>query len=322
MVRISKPLRSSNKKAISCLIAIFICSLILVLLKYEEKVTSEEIFFYPVSKDDFALAKTESLGFFDNVSSEHWSLLKNKVKDIWPNYNTKIPPDQGRRNRDSDFFYKHHYEADFVCQHERRIGKLADGGKWICDPHRIAKQESCLVYSIGSNNDFSFEEAVLRDIGSHCEIHTFDFDDYSEEAKKSGIHYHQIALGEKDGVSKSAPNVNGSLIKSLKTIVKDLGHEGRTIDIFKIDCERCEWFTFESWFDAGVILRQIQVEVHLVNEKTKEFFDTMYKNNYVVTHKEPNIMFCLKSGTSDAAYAIEYAFLKLTPEFFEGIRQE
>lgn len=42
----------------------------------------------------------------------------------------------------------------------------------LADPHRIAKSDDCLVYSIGSNNDFSFEEAVLKHIGQHCEIHT------------------------------------------------------------------------------------------------------------------------------------------------------
>lgn len=51
-------------------------------------------------------------------------------------------------------------------------GKVGDGGKWICDAHRIREQEECLVYSIGSNNDFSFEASVLKDIGQHCEIHT------------------------------------------------------------------------------------------------------------------------------------------------------
>jgi hypothetical protein len=36
----------------------------------------------------------------------------------------------------------------------------------------IRRDCDCLVYSVGSNNDFSFEEAVLDKIGHHCEIHT------------------------------------------------------------------------------------------------------------------------------------------------------
>jgi len=237
---------------------------------------------------------------------------------MWPNYNTHIPPNQGHVNQNSRFFYQQHYEVDFVCQHERRIGKLGDGGKWICDPHRIAKQESCLVYSIGSNNDFSFEKAVLKDIGMHCEVHTFDYDDYSEGAKEAGVHYHQMGFGL-DGVSSSL-GFEASKFKSLKTIVKELGHEGRIIDIFKIDCEGCEWSTYKSWFDAGVTLKQIQVEVHHNYVPiTKYFFDTMYKNHYVITHKEKNIIHCLKAGGTEVATAVEYSFLKLTPNFFIGM---
>jgi len=259
---------------------------------------------------DFALAHRESLGFFDDVTSAHWNLLKKKVSDMSPNYNTwYLPHDETRtevaykRNRKMGQFYQNNYEPDFVCQHERRIGKLGDGGKWICDPHRIAQQESCLVYSIGSNNDFSFEEFVHQDIGAHCEIHTFDFGDYGAGAVKAGVHYHRVGLG----------GDNPPKFKSLSTVIQELGHEGRTIDIFKIDCEGCEWKTSNEWFTANVTLRQIQVELHNSDViHTPKFFDLMYHNNYVITHKEPNIAY---------PGAIEYALLKLDSTFSEGIER-
>jgi hypothetical protein len=130
------------------------------------------------SNSGFQLAKYESLGFFDDLPSAHWKLLKQKVADMSPNYNAWYLPHPGKaaswdkRNEEPGYFYQNHYEPEFVCLHERRIGKLGDGGKWICDPHRITKQDNCLVYSIGSNNDFSFEQAILDHIGPHCEIHT------------------------------------------------------------------------------------------------------------------------------------------------------
>ena len=158
-----------------------------------------------------------------------------------------------------------------------------------------------MVYSVGSNNDFSFEEHVQKDIGSHCEIHTFDFGNYSAGAIKAGVHYHQVGIG-----GDKPPK-----FKSLSTAVKDLGHEGRIIDIFKTDCEGYEWGTAHEWFNANVTLRQVQVELHEFDvNKTPRFFDLMYDNNYVITHKEANIAW---------GKAIEYAFLKLDPLFFEGI---
>jgi len=159
------------------------------------------------------VAKRESLGFFDDIPSPTWDRMKAKVKDMSPNFNTYYLPfkDGGdARVRKPGTFYQNNYEPDFVCQHERRIGKLGDGGKWICDPHRISDQEECLVYSVGSNNDFSFEQAVLDKIGHHCEIHTFDFGNYQESAGKLGfrvhngqqlpaVNYHKFGLGTDEG---------------------------------------------------------------------------------------------------------------------------
>jgi hypothetical protein len=68
-----------------------------------------------------------------------------------------------------------------------------DGGKWLCglnEVHDLRRETTtadydygakkkhydskpCIVYSMGSNNDFSFEEQV-RMVAPGCEIHTFD----------------------------------------------------------------------------------------------------------------------------------------------------
>ena len=45
-------------------------------------------------------------------------------------------------------------------------------------------------------------------------------------------------------------------------------------------------------------------------QNTPKFFDLMYEHNYVIFHKEPNIAY---------PGAIEYAFLKLAPEFSKDI---
>ena len=42
----------------------------------------------------------------------------------------------------------------------------------VCNPHQIAKQKECLIYSVGSNGKAEFEKAVKEEIGEHCEIHS------------------------------------------------------------------------------------------------------------------------------------------------------
>lgn len=279
----------------------------------------------PISNNnDFDVAKRESLGFFDDIPSRTWDRMKTKVKDMSPNFNKfYLPFKEGRgpahnRVKKPGNFYQNNYEPDFVCQHERRIGRLGDGGKWICDPHRISDQEDCLVYSVGSNNDFSFEQSVLDEIGPHCEIHTFDFGNYQEGAEKLGFREHKGQQLPAVNYHKFGLGTDGGKFKSLKTVVDLLGHTNRTIDIFKIDCEGCEWSTAYQWFEADVTLRQIQVELHQSDViKTPQFFDLLYENNYVITHKESNI-----EWTGPQNVAIEYALLKLAPEFFAGYDRE
>jgi len=147
------------------------------------------------------------------------------------------------------------------------------------------------VYSIGSNNDFTFEQHVHKDIHQDCDIHTFDFGDYADGAKEAGgkITYHQYGLGTDETDAK------GNSFKSLSTVIEELGHQNRVIDIFKIDCEGCEWRTAEKWFEAAikhnVMIRQIQVEVHANTPKAMhDFFDLMYDNGYVIFHKEYNMI--------------------------------
>ena len=147
--------------------------------------------------------------------------------------------------------------------------------------------------------------------------HTFDFGDYADGAREAGgkITYHKYGLGmdQTDG--------NGNILKSLSTVIEELGHQNRVIDIFKIDCEGCEWATSVNWFEAAakhnVTIRQIQVELHgppqrlgAPPQEIHNYFDLMYKHGYVIFHKEMNMLAKEQGGN-----CIEYAFLKLDPEF-------
>lgn len=258
--------------------------------------------------NDYELAMRESLGFFDDIPSHTWTLMKKRIGHLH-----SIPgfSQTDYRNKYPGFYYQYHNEPDFTCQHEMRIGNQGDGGKWVCDPHRITAQKSCLVYSVGSRGDFSFEEYVLKEIDPNCEIHTFDLEDFAAKAEPYGIHFHTWGFGL-DTVEHNPK----FLIKSLQRTVEELGHAGRVIDIFKIDCDNCEWETYDSWFEADVVLRQVQVEIHKNPQpKIQNFFRAFRNHGYVMFHKEPNIAHPLDSPV----YAIELAFLKLGDSFFDDM---
>ena len=84
------------------------------------------------------------------------------------------------------------------------------------------------------------------------------------------------------------------------------------IDLFKIDCEGCEWTTFKDWTGPSIPrIQQILVENHRTNGNTVNFYNELMNNVYVIYHKEPNILKYCKGD------CIEYAFLKLDKNFFE-----
>jgi hypothetical protein len=255
---------------------------------------------------DSWLSRRDSLGFITE-SNQSWRLRKQihqlqmKREIEHRNDCNSCGVNQGH------IWFQDHYEPSFHCEFEERIGQMGDGGKWICDPERIRQrknfgEERCLVYSVGSNGDFSFEESVLSEISKDCEVHTFDPMEAGKWKTPSHVQYHSVALGMKQPA------------KPLAELVKELGHTGRRIDLFKIDCEGCEWETYKSWFGSGVDIRQILVELHwrASPEKAHAFFNFLFEQGYVIFNKEPNTLGCRGD-------CIEYSFLKMAPSFSHDI---
>lgn len=253
------------------------------------------------NRDDFRLAIQESAGFFDDIRKDDWQLMKERIRST-PNCAKDCAPEAPTS------WYQNNWEPALNCQHERRIGLWGDGGKWVCDPHRIMKKsnKSCLVYSVGFNNEFSFEQNVLEKISPECEIHTFDptVGDTPNNLPTHGkIFFHPWGLADK----------NQESYKTLPTIIKELNHTGKEIDLLKIDCEDCEFQTFITWFDNSTLIRQILLEIHKGTEDVatppaQEIMLLLQREGYVIFHKEPNIQF--QSG----GLCIEYSFLRLSPE--------
>jgi hypothetical protein len=272
----------------------------------------------PCSNDDsekFKMASDESHGFFYDVPESDWETQRSITKMRINNKNAANPL-AGARN--SPAWYQENWEPDFSCRMEQRIGGMGDGGKWMCDPFRLpviakmreeklGKGHGCLIYSVGSQGNFMFEDGVRDLLGVEtCEIHTFDPGSFGAKvAERENMFYHNIGLGPSYGPDSENLEEN---FKTIQQIKKDLGHEGRTIDIFKIDCEGCEWKTYKDWADPEVAIRQLLVEVHEVPPEAQDFFTHLQNAGFVIFHKEPNIQY-------GGGRCNEYGLLKLDKEF-------
>ena len=154
-----------------------------------------------------------------------------------------------------------------------------DGGKWLCGLHEVHKIRSirgsrygigeshydspCIVYSMGSANEFSFERRI-RTVAPGCEIHTFDPTvKESGEGKDAYDSYHgDYGFGGKDAQRGPFP------IKSITTTtMKELNHTH--VDYLKIDVEGFEWNFFSTVDWNCTKVGQILIEVHPWNEEGK-----------------------------------------------------
>lgn len=272
----------------------------------DEKLAFHKAFL--AAQEDFQVASKESFNFFDNVRSSDWNLLKDRVK----NRQNHFRPDPASYLNVPGNWYMGNFESDFTCPHERKIGGLGDGSKWICDPHRIGPQirarkerggNGCLVYSVGSNGNFLFELSLKDMIGEDCEVHVFDVVNFKDETPP-GVFFHSWGFKSKNNL------VNNPYLRSFEETVAHLGHKGKVIDIFKIDCEGCEWDIYQDLLSADVRMNQILVEVH--NKPRIDFFESLQRAGYVTFHKESNLI-----GARPDNVAVEYAMVKLAPEFFQ-----
>jgi hypothetical protein len=181
------------------------------------------------------------------------------------------------------------------CERQDRIGGLfGDGGKFVCGMDVIAKQDACLVYSVGSNLDTKFEESV-RQHAQNCEIHTFDptidVAQLDTVSKKFNFSVHPWGLGS------SERSFQKGAVMPLGTIMQKLGHVGRPLTLLKIDCEGCEYEVADTMFaqcrDGAVQIDQVLIELHGTNaSQVVKFFQGADACGLMIFHKERNHWGC------------------------------
>ena len=225
-----------------------------------------------------------SYGFLD-IDDSAWD-LKRAI------HARQSAKQRGRHYPSGWEYFTNSWEPTTSCDFEERIGSQGDGGKWVCNPQGLRTR--CNVISIGSNNDFSFEEALLA-LNPACNIHTFDHTIAGSATPPASVHFHPFGIG-------AAPA--GRLL-TMDGIVRLAGFERKEIDVLKIDCEGCELDVFPDLM--GRPIRQILMEVHAGSGVSQydidDLLETMGRNRYVIFHKEPNL-YC--SGN-----CVEYGFVNL-----------
>ncbi|PIO70123.1 hypothetical protein TELCIR_08032 [Teladorsagia circumcincta] len=61
---------------------------------------------------------------------------------------------------------------EVFCPNLVRVGTVLDGGKYVCNPRLIP--ENCSIYSLGIDNEISFDKAIQEFNNFTCKIYGYD----------------------------------------------------------------------------------------------------------------------------------------------------
>ena len=151
-----------------------------------------------------------------------------------------------------------------TCAQTHRIGPEDDGGKIFCEDN--FSSDECVVYSLGSNLDFSFELAFKE--AFNCTIFTFDctVDIVETGAVPDVVSFFPWCVGGRNEQKAISSNFGrtGEIGQyyTLEHIKKTLGH--KKIDLLKMDIERHELAVWES-ITSQSAPKQVLFETHLHN---------------------------------------------------------
>jgi hypothetical protein len=224
------------------------------------------------------------------------------------------------------------WNPEFDCGKEFRVGRrYADGGKWMCDPtglfgveyEKYVEPSPCVAYSVGSNFDLSFEMDLRNVTSRNCKTFTFDPTlknrSIGEEAFEKQARAIDVTF-KPWGLSKTSDPLKNYY--SFFDIMNRLQH--KHIDVFKIDCEGCEYESFEPIFDSceegnpeKTPFSMLLIELHARNfHLISDFFKGADKCGMRVYHKERNHWGCQGYG------CVEYGFISEKMAFKSHIGQQ
>lgn len=174
----------------------------------------------------------------------------------------------------------------------------------MCEVKGALQRPGCVVYSLGSHMETTFEEDILA--YTQCEVHTFDHslsqtDQTAIAAISPRLSFHPYYIGM--GHTRTPHYTE----KSIRNIMKELNH--KWIDVLKMDIEESEWDVLEALIESDSLhFTQLQVEFHLTTvslQRVINILTGLTKAGYRVFSVEPNLYCC--SGN-----LVEYSFIRMS----------
>ena len=159
-----------------------------------------------------------------------------------------------------------------------------DGQKAVCldAPVRPRTDNSCIVYSFGISNEWSFDETMEK---YGCRVFAFDPSmNVKDHNRTNRIHFFNFGIGNRDYVTdENNWNHKKWTLKTLSSIYEMLApYHGKdaVIDYLKMDVEMAEWDAIPQMISSGMLakVRQLGIEIHLnVVNGTLEYYRNLVR---------------------------------------------
>jgi hypothetical protein len=238
------------------------------------------------------------------------------------------------------------FPATYTCPHDmQRVGRLGDGGKWVCgmsiyetlpaplppsksdisnsEVRRAKVQDAAIgtglvIYSFGINGESSFEADMLSRIPS-ASIWGYDFSVEGWGAQipaehRNRTYFTKLGLGSTDEPSRVPP------FYTLPTLMSQNNHT--YIDILKIDVEGAEYKALDTMMDVfakvgdGVLpIGQVMIELHVADgspvgyERFSSWWERLEKMGMRPTWMEINLFAVTLGNQKSDPRCAEYVWI-------------
>ncbi|KAH6677915.1 methyltransferase domain-containing protein [Plectosphaerella plurivora] len=203
--------------------------------------------------------------------------------------------------------------ATYSCPwHMERVGRMGDGGKWVCGMERYEEfpaNRECVVYSFGVRDESSFEQEILS--RTNCVVWAYDFTvvDFGEQLDarhRDRAHFEQVGIAGKTDTTKEPP------FYSIVDLMKKNGHT--YIDILKMDIEEAEFdamdgiteiFNNGDQLPIGQLLMEMHIYARRLPNAVLEWWERLESRGLRPAWTEPNLLaVTLKIGPVMAEYTM------------------
>jgi len=189
--------------------------------------------------------------------------------------------------------------------------KKGDDDKRLCSTMLDETRFGDVIVSLGSNNEFGFEEQMLQCAPSVAHVATFDctVQEATNKPHTSRVSFHRYCIGNQDTGNYRTWESISSMALTAAAHGSSPVTSGR-IAVLKMDVEGWEWTALPQVLQSadrnhhGILPRQIAVEIHLKTHLRYNVPGFVQEGDLAVLPKAPQKLIQLRATMEKAGYSL------------------